>query len=521
MPSNIITVQVGQCGNQLGMAYWERMCLEHGIAKDGQLLREDQRGMDCKEIFFNENSGQKWVPRALLVDLEPRVLSDICNHEANAYSELFDMDNIYQGPTGGGAGNNWARGYYPGGHIVDDIMELMEAESERADHLEGFAMCHSILGGTGSGLGSRLLMEIKDRYPKKVIQTYSTVQPMTCNVQVAPYNIVLSLNSIMEHCKEMNPLQKLRRDGTSENLANPSDKKNYEKINSMMSQVMTSLSAPIRFYSPIYTRLMQISAFLNPFPPMIFLQPAITPFVPVREEGPKRLVRFSRPKDVIANLSDPRRLISSSQALLNKLHGTSDHQHNGISTSNGNNYLLSGLIIVQSEAPVDTLGMPGSLGAGAALGLAGSGIVDNYNQMRNRNQSRVKENVYKSPPWLPSTMHLTNCRLSPYMNHAQHPVTGLLLANHTQVGVTLKSMVHDFEKMWKRKANVHQYESAFNSGGAAEAGKDECEKVMGSSKENMDKLLALYREASTDNFLSSSLETLFPRTEKGPKVRKE
>lgn len=40
-----------------------------------------------------------------------------------------------------------------------------------------------------------------------------------------------------------------------------------------MSQVMTSLSAPLRYYSPIYPRLMSLCAFINPFPPMIFSQP--------------------------------------------------------------------------------------------------------------------------------------------------------------------------------------------------------------------------------------------------------
>lgn len=40
-----------------------------------------------------------------------------------------------------------------------------------------------------------------------------------------------------------------------------------------MSQVMTGLSAPMRFYSPIYPALSHLSCFLNPFPPMIFSQP--------------------------------------------------------------------------------------------------------------------------------------------------------------------------------------------------------------------------------------------------------
>jgi hypothetical protein len=54
MPSNIITVQVGQCGNQLGMAFWERICSEHGISPEGQIAKEVKKGEDCKDIFFNE-----------------------------------------------------------------------------------------------------------------------------------------------------------------------------------------------------------------------------------------------------------------------------------------------------------------------------------------------------------------------------------------------------------------------------------------------------------------------------------
>ncbi|MGH0120947.1 UNVERIFIED_CONTAM: hypothetical protein FKN15_061638 [Acipenser sinensis] len=36
-----------------------------------------------------------------------------------------------------------------------------------------FVRCHSIAGETGSGLGSYLLERLNDRYPKKLVQTYS------------------------------------------------------------------------------------------------------------------------------------------------------------------------------------------------------------------------------------------------------------------------------------------------------------------------------------------------------------
>ena len=36
-------------------------------------------------------------------------------------------------------------------------MEMLDREADGSDSLEGFVLCHSIAGGTGSGMGSYLL----------------------------------------------------------------------------------------------------------------------------------------------------------------------------------------------------------------------------------------------------------------------------------------------------------------------------------------------------------------------------
>ena len=33
MPREIITLQVGQCGNQIGMAFWKQICAEHADSR--------------------------------------------------------------------------------------------------------------------------------------------------------------------------------------------------------------------------------------------------------------------------------------------------------------------------------------------------------------------------------------------------------------------------------------------------------------------------------------------------------
>jgi tubulin gamma len=61
-------------------------------------------------------------------------------------------------------------------------------------------LLHSIAGGTGSGLGSYLLERLNDRYPKKLIQTYSVFPDSTAgDVVVQPYNSLLTLKRLTNH----------------------------------------------------------------------------------------------------------------------------------------------------------------------------------------------------------------------------------------------------------------------------------------------------------------------------------
>ena len=61
-------------------------------------------------------------------------------------------------------------------------------------------LLHSIAGGTGSGLGSYLLERMNDRYPKKLIQTYSVFpDTQVDNVVVNPYNSLLALRRLTQN----------------------------------------------------------------------------------------------------------------------------------------------------------------------------------------------------------------------------------------------------------------------------------------------------------------------------------
>ena len=52
MPREIISIQVGQCGNQVGMEFWKQLCQEHGINPEGIVNENAMNGDDRKDVFF-------------------------------------------------------------------------------------------------------------------------------------------------------------------------------------------------------------------------------------------------------------------------------------------------------------------------------------------------------------------------------------------------------------------------------------------------------------------------------------
>lgn len=58
-------------------------------------------------MFFYQADDEHYIPRALLIDLEPGVIHNI---KMGAYAGLYNPENFFVAKEGGGAGNNWAAG---------------------------------------------------------------------------------------------------------------------------------------------------------------------------------------------------------------------------------------------------------------------------------------------------------------------------------------------------------------------------------------------------------------------------
>ncbi|KAL2468243.1 Tubulin beta-5 chain [Forsythia ovata] len=197
----ILHIQGGQCGNQIGSKFWEVICDEHGIDPTGRYKGNSSSDLQLERInvYYNEASGGRYVPRAVLMDLEPGTMDSI---RSGPFGQIFRPDNFVFGQSG--AGNNWAKGHYTeGAELIDSVLDVVRKEAENCDCLQGFQVCHSLGGGTGSGMGTLLISKIREEYPDRMMLTFSVFpSPKVSDTVVEPYNATLSVHQLVENADE-------------------------------------------------------------------------------------------------------------------------------------------------------------------------------------------------------------------------------------------------------------------------------------------------------------------------------
>uniref|UniRef100_A0A3Q3DP63 Tubulin, beta 2A class IIa n=1 Tax=Hippocampus comes TaxID=109280 RepID=A0A3Q3DP63_HIPCM len=90
----IVHIQAGQCGNQIGAKFWEVISDEHGIDPSGSYEGDSDLQLERINVYYNEASGSKFVPRAILVDLEPGTMDSV---RSGPFGQLFRPDNFVFG----------------------------------------------------------------------------------------------------------------------------------------------------------------------------------------------------------------------------------------------------------------------------------------------------------------------------------------------------------------------------------------------------------------------------------------
>jgi tubulin beta len=129
----ILHIQGGQRGNQIGAKFWEVICDEHGIDPTGKYAGDSDLQLERINVYYNEASGGWYMPRAVLMDLEPGMMDSI---RSGPFGQVFRPDNFVFGQLG--ARNNWAKGHYTeGAELIDSVLDVVRKEAENCDCLQG------------------------------------------------------------------------------------------------------------------------------------------------------------------------------------------------------------------------------------------------------------------------------------------------------------------------------------------------------------------------------------------------
>jgi tubulin beta len=268
----IVHIQAGQCGNQIGTKFWEVICGEHGVAPTGKYEGKSDLQLERINVYFSEATG-RYVPRAILMDLEPGTM-DSCR--ASAYGKIFRPGNFVFGQSG--AGNNWAKGHYTeGAELIDSVLDVVRKEAEACDCLQGFQITHSLGGGTGSGMGTLLISKIREEFPDRIMCTYSVFpSPKVSDTVVEPYNATLSVHQLVENADEVMVIDNEALYDIcfrTLKLSNPS----YGDLNHLVSVAMSGTTCCLRFPGQLNSDLRKLAVNLIPFPRLHFFMIGIAP----------------------------------------------------------------------------------------------------------------------------------------------------------------------------------------------------------------------------------------------------
>jgi len=360
---------------------------------------EKQTRLERVRVYYSEAKGDKYVPRALLVDLEPGVLNDI---KSGILGKLFRPENMLHATNG--AGNNWAKGHYTeGSELVDQVLDVVRKEVEVCDCLQGFQFTHSLGGGTGSGMGTLLISKIREQYPEKIMSAFSVVpSPKVSNAVVEPYNATLSIHQLIENtdsvfCIDNDALHDICNKTLG--LTHPS----YKDLNSLITTVMSGVTCSLRFPGQLNSDLRKLAVNLIPFPRLHFFLVGVAPLTHKSSTGFEKLTVA----ELTTQIFDPQNMMAQCDPRRGK-------------------YLTASALF---------------------RGKISTNDVDE--QMLKVHQKHQAFFV----PWIPNNIKSSVCDVPP----TGLQMSATFIANSTSIKALFKRVATQFSSMYRRRAFVHWY----------------------------------------------------------------
>ncbi|TVU14214.1 hypothetical protein EJB05_37666, partial [Eragrostis curvula] len=149
------------------------------------------------DVYFNEAGRGRYVPCAVLVDLEPGTMDSL---RSGLMGGIFRPDNMVYGNSN--ANNNWAKGdYNKGAELIDALLDIMRREAETCDSLQAlpfFGRWHRFR------IGTLLMSKIREEFLDRMMLTFSVFpSDKVSDDVVEAFNATLSVNQLVENADEV------------------------------------------------------------------------------------------------------------------------------------------------------------------------------------------------------------------------------------------------------------------------------------------------------------------------------
>jgi len=246
-----------------------------------------------------------------------------------------------------------------------------------------------------------------DRFPKKLIQTYSVFPAKgVSSVVVEPYNTILTLKRLIQNVDSVVVLDNEALTSIARNTLNIQSP-SFSELNSLISTVMAATTTTLRYPGYMNNDLIGLMASLIPTPRMHFL---MTGYTPMSVSDNEQNITKTSVLDVMTRLLNPNNIMSSVPinkgkyiSLLNILQGTTD---------------------------------PSQI---------------------NKSLQKIKQkNLVQFIPWSPASIQVILARKSPYIK-TNHKISGLMMAKHTSMQFLLSRCVSQFDKLRQRGVFIEHY----------------------------------------------------------------
>jgi len=350
-------------------------------------------------VYYNEATGGRYVPRAILMDLEPGTMDSV---RAGQYGAIFRPGNFVFGQSG--AGNNWAKGHYTeGAELIDSVLDVVRKEAEGCDCLQGFQITHSLGGGTGSGMGTLLIAKIREEYPDRIMCTFSVFpSPKVSDTVVEPYNATLSIHQLVENADEVMVIDNEALYDIcfrTLKLTTPT----YGDLNHLVSAAMSGVTCGLRFPGQLNGDLRKLAVNLIPFPRLHFFMIGFSPLTARSSQNYRQL----SVAELTTQMFDAKNMMCAS-----------DPRHGRYLTASA---LFRGKM---STKEVD----------------------EQMVNVQNKNSSYFVE-------WIPNNIKSSVCDVAP----ANLKMAVTFLGNSTSIMEMFKRVIEQFTLMFRRKAFLHWY----------------------------------------------------------------